>query len=119
GLSTALLRLLVQPGILERDRGLRGEVAEGAEVLLAERVGRLAEPEHADDAEQAVADDERLSDRVPGSDGDELRLGIGRRRIVVDEAALPLESAGADQTNPERDPLVDRGALAPGARDQS
>src|SRR5262249_4132638 len=118
GLSTALLRLLIQPRILERDRGLRGEVAEGAEVLLAERVGRLSEPEHADDAEQAVADDERLDDRVPGSDGDARGGGQGRRRTVVGEAALPRESTGADQTNPERDPVVDRGALAPRARDQ-
>src|SRR5262249_44337224 len=54
GFPPALLRLLVQARILERDRGLGGEVAERSELLLAERVGRLAEPEHADDAEQPV-----------------------------------------------------------------
>src|SRR5207244_1564954 len=76
------------------------------------------EPEHADDAEQPVADDQRLDDRVPSADADELRLGIRRRGIVVDEAALPLEGAGADETESEGDALIDRGALAPGARCQ-
>src|SRR5439155_408889 len=113
-----LLRLLVEARILERDRGLGGEVAERSELLLAERVGRLAEPEHADDAEQPVADDQRLDDRVPSADADELRLGIRRCGIVVDEAALPLEGAGADETDAEGDALIDRGALAPGARCQ-
>src|SRR6266446_3366148 len=89
-----------------------------AELLGTERVGRLAEPEHTDDAEQPVADDQRLDDRVPSADADELRLGIRRRGIVVDEAALPLEGAGADETDAEGDALIDRGALAPGARCQ-
>ena len=118
GFPPALLRLLVEACILERDRGLGGEVAERSELLLAERVGRLAEPEHADDAEQPVADDQRLDDRVPSADADELRLGIRRCGIVVDEAALPLEGAGADETDAEGDALIDRGALAPGARCQ-
>src|SRR5207244_10753162 len=45
GFPPALLRLLVEARILERDRGLGGEVAERSELLLAERVGRMTLPE--------------------------------------------------------------------------
>ena len=92
--------VLEQPGVLDRHRDVRGELAQDGFVGLRELADRVAEKiQRADHAALAAQRHDELGVRA-GHGFDVARIGVD----VVDEDRLPFGDRGADQALPHLHP---------------
>ena len=89
GLVPPPLRVVVQRGVPERQRGLPGEGGEDGVVVRAERARAVAAAAQRDHAEELVGHPERLRHHPADAARHGVGEGVGPRRVVVDDDALP------------------------------
>ena len=118
--APALLELLEELHVLDRDRALRGEGRGEADRLVVERLDLVA-PER-DDAEDALVHEHRHAEQ--GADAAQvagpvpLVVGVGEHVRDLHRAALQADAAD-DRARVLRDrPVLDLGAVCVGAAEQ-